>query len=485
MKRWLLIVVIGVATTATTYTLQAQTGTLKLPPYKKIKLRNAMTLLLMERHQLPLISLQAIVNAAPVADPSGNEGLASLTAALLRRGTKTRSADQFSAELDFIGGQYNTNASADYTGISAQFTKKDIGAGLDLIADALLNPTFPQQEVDKLIDQRVEGIKAAKDQVLAVLPLYFNAYLYGPHLYARPMNGDEKSLAAITRDAIVNFYHAYYAPGNTMLAVVGDLDPLEMEKVLSQKFGSWPSQQVPAVSISDPAGVQGKKLLLVDKPDATQTYYSIGNVGIARTNPDRVHVEVVNTLFGGRFTSMLNSDLRIKSGLTYGATSRFDQRKARGPFVITSYTRTATTERAMDMTLEVMQRLHEKGINQEELDSAKSYIKGQFPPTIETSGQIAAQLAQLEFYGLDEHEINDLYAQIDAMTLADAQRAIRQYFPLDNLAFVVIGKGSEIGGVVRKYAAKVDTRSITEVGFWNQQGPQPTAELKRRVPPGK
>jgi predicted Zn-dependent peptidase len=162
---------------------------------------------------------------------------------------------------------------------------------------------------------------------------------------------------------------------------------------------------------------------------------------------------------------MLNSELRIKSGLTYGATSRFEQHKARGPFLITTYTRTATTEKAMDMTLEVIQSLHEKGVTQEALDSAKNYLKGQSPRTLETSGQLASELAQLEFYGLDEREINDLYAQIDAMTLADAQRVIHQYFPRDNLVFVVIGKASEIGAVVRKYAPKVDTRAITEAGF--------------------
>jgi len=463
MKRLLLMAMIVVG--ATTAALPAQDSGLKLPPYKKVKLPNGMTLLLMERHALPLVGFRVMVNAGPVADPAGQEGLASLTAALLRKGTKTRSADQFSAQLDFVGGQFGAFVAPDYANISAQFMKKDVDTGLDLLADALQNATFPEEEVTKLVQQQVDGIKAAKDQALAVLPRYFNAYLYGPHLYARPTDGDEKSLPAITRDAIVRFYQANYTPGNTILAVVGDFDRAEMEKMVSQKFGPWPVQKASAVSVPNAPDIQGKRLLLVDKPDATQTYYSIGNIGVTRTNPDRVALRVVNTVFGGRFASMLNTELRINSGLTYGASSHFDERKSRGPFVISTYTRTATTEKAMDMTLEVLKRLHEKGVSQEELDLAKNYIKGQFPPTIETSGQLASQLAQLEFYGLDEREINDLYPQIDAMTLADAQRVIRQYYPLDNLVFVVIGKASEIGPVVRKYAPKVDTRAITEPGF--------------------
>jgi len=468
MKRFLLMVMIAVSTAAAA---PPQNSGLKLPPYKKLKLPNGMTLLLMERHQVPLVSFEALINAGPVADPSGQAGVASLTAELLRKGTKTRSADQFSTALDFVGGQFRASVTAEYATISAEFMKKDISTGADLLADALLNPTFPQEEVEKLIQQHRDGIKAAKDQALAVLSFYFNAYLYGTHPYARPGNGDERSLPTITRDAIVKFYRAYYTPGNTILAVVGDFDPYEMEKMLSQKFASWPAQPATAISVSDQADIQGKRLLLIDKPDATQTYFCIGNIGVTRTNPDRVYIRVVNTLFGGRFTSMLNSELRIKSGLTYGASSRFEQRKARGPFLISTYTRTATTEKAMDMTLGVIQNLQEKGVTQEALDSAKNYIKGQFPRTLETSGQLAAQLAQFEFYGLDQREINDLYPQIDAMTLADAQRVIHQYFPRDNLVFVVIGKASEIGAVVRKYAPKMDTRAITEPGFWSAPAP--------------
>jgi predicted Zn-dependent peptidase len=191
MKRLLLMVMMAVATTSA---LPGQNTGLKLPPYKKLKLPNGTTLLLMERHQVPLVSFQALVNAGPIADPHGQEGVASLTAALLRKGTKTRSAEQFSAALDFMGGQFRTSVAAEYATISAEFMKKDISPGADLLADALLHPTFPQEEVEKLIQQQRDGIKAAKDQALAVLSLYFNAYLYGPHPYARPGNGDERSL---------------------------------------------------------------------------------------------------------------------------------------------------------------------------------------------------------------------------------------------------------------------------------------------------
>src|SRR5215475_4861092 len=209
---------------------KADGGALKLPPYKKATLKNGMTLLLMEQREIPLISFSFIVRTGSTADPAGKEGAASLVAELLRKGTKTRSADQLSAELDFIGGQLGAFATLDYTGGRAEFLKKDLSKGLDLLADAALNPTFPQDEVTKLLKQRLDGVRAAKDRAQGVIGSYFNAYLFGNHPYSRPIGGDEKSLAAITRDDAIRFYETYYTPSNTILAVVGDFNAVEMER---------------------------------------------------------------------------------------------------------------------------------------------------------------------------------------------------------------------------------------------------------------
>jgi zinc protease len=465
MKRLIAFALAILFAASTAAPARAGNGTLRLPPYKKLKLKNGMTVLLMEQHEVPIISFNFIVKAGSVADPAGKEGLASLAAGLLRKGTKSRTADQISSELDFIGGLLQATATPDYTNGFAEFVKKDVGRGVDILADVMLNPTFPQDEIAKMVAQRIDGIKAAKDEAQAVIGNYFSSYLYGSHPYARPTDGDEKSLAALTRADVQKFYQTYYTPSNVILAVAGDFDSAEMEQVLAGKLGAWPDKPAPAISVPDAVPFQGKKLLLVDKPDSTQTFYQIGNVGIARTNSDRVFVQVINTLFGGRFTSMLNTALRIQSGLTYGARSSFTQRKARGPFAISTFTPNPTTERAIDITLDLLKRLHEKGITEEELKSAKSYLKGQFPPTIETSDQLAAMVAQLEFYGLNESDINDYYAKVDSMTMADAGRIVKQYFPLDNLVFVLIGKADEIQAVAKKYATKLDTKSINQPGF--------------------
>jgi zinc protease len=459
------ITIFAVALFATTSAFAQAGGSLKLPQYQKTRLPNGLTLLLMEKHNLPLVSFEAVIKTGSSADPAGEEGTASATVALLRRGTQSRSADQFSEQIDFIGGIFGTNVNSDYTTVSAEFMKKDLEKGLDLLADPLLHPTFPQEEIAKMMKQRIDGIRAAKDQAAGVIGLYFNAYLYGANAYGRPTGGDEQSLARIDRDAIAKFYATYFKPGNTILAVVGDFDSAQMQNELAARFGSWAAGEAPRPAVQSAASIQGKHLLLVDKPDSTQTYFRIGNIGIARTSPDHVNLMVVNTLFGGRFTSLINTALRIQSGLTYGANSAFDERRNAGSFYISSYTRNATTERALDMSLDVLKQFRDKGVSAEQLTSAKNYIKGQYPQRIETSDQLATLISQLEFYGFDRGEVDNFYSKIDAMTLADAKRAIDQYYPADNLVFVIVGKASEIGPIVKKYAPQVDTRSISDPGF--------------------
>lgn len=440
--------------------------TLHLLPHQKIVLKNGLTVLLLEKHGVPLVDIAAIVKTGAAGDPEGEAGLAATTAQLLRKGTKSRSAQQFSSDLDFIGGSFSANAGPDFTSITAEFLSKDIDKGLNLFADAVLHPTFPQNETDKLLAQNIDTVKASKDDPQQVIGEYYDAYLFGANPYGHPREGDENSLKRIRREGVVNFYQANYGPQNTILAVAGEFNGAELRKKLEETLGNWSGAPAKMAAVPAFAEVKGKRLLLVDKPDATQMYFAIGNVGIKRNDPDRVACYVVNTLFGGRFTSELNEALRVESGYTYGAFSFFDERKAAGVFEISSFTKNETTIPAIDLALKVLHKLHEEGVTAEQLKSAKSFIKGQFPPTIETSQQLARLIASNEFYGLDDSEINELEARVDAVTPEIARQMIQKHFPEDNLVFVLIGNASAIGSGVQKYAEKHDARSISEPGFW-------------------
>jgi predicted Zn-dependent peptidase len=453
------VLVVGFA-----WTSRAQT--LNLPPHEKIVLKNGLTVLLMEKHGVPIVNIAVIVKSGSVADPAGEEGLASVAAGLLHKGTAKRSAQQFAADLDFIGAEFSADASADYTTISSEFLTKDVDKGMDLFSDAVLHPAFAQGEVEKLLAQEIDGIKAAKDEAQSVALNYYYGYLFNKHPYGRPVGGDELSLARIKREAITKFYEANYTPGNTILAVAGEFNAAQMRAKLEQALGGWKAKPSLLSAIIGPTAVKGKKLLLVDKPDSTQTFFVFGNIGTAENDPDRVAIRVVNTIFGGRFTSELNEALRVESGLTYGAEAFFDSRKEPGAFAIYSYTKNESTTQAIDLALQVLAKLHKVGVTPEQLASAKAYMKGQFPPSIETSGQLARTIAAHEFYGLDDDEINQMEARIDAVTPAMAKQVIAKHFPEENLVFMLIGKASEIGPGVRKYATQQDSRKISEPGFW-------------------
>jgi zinc protease len=453
-----------VATLVVCTALPAQT--LHVPPHEKLVLKNGLTVLLLEKHGVPLINVFALVKTGAAGDPPGQEGLAAATAGLLRKGTATRTAQQFAADLDYIGGTLEADAGSDFTGISAEFLTKDLARGVDLIFDALTHPTFPQAEVEKFVAQGLDGVRAEKDDPHSALLPYYDGYLYGTHPYGRPAGGNEISLKRIGRDAVATFYKANYAPGNTILAVSGDFRAAELRGKLVEIAERWPARSVNGVKIPATVPAKGKRLLLIDKPDATQTYFAIGNVGIAEGDPDRVAILLVNVIFGGSFTSLLNEALRVESGYTYGAESVFDAWKVPGPFAIVSFTKNETTTPAIDLALQVLEKLHKNGVTQEQLASAKNYIKGQFPPTIETSKQLAQLIATNEFYGLGDDEVNQLEARLDAVTPEIARQVIHKHFPLENLVFALIGDASAIAPAVKKYAAAQDMRNISDPGFW-------------------
>ena len=437
----------------------------QLPSYKHVELPNGLTLLLLEKHDLPMISIEVGLRSGSVADPAGKEGIASLSASLLRKGTTTRNSEQVSADLDFIGMQYSAQVDQDATRVSADFLKKDLDAALSLLADVLLHPSFPDAEVKKHIAQQQDAIRASKDEPRQVIQLYFMKFLYGDHPYARPSEGDERSLAAISREDIAAFYRSHYTPGNTVVAVAGDFDSDAMQSKITRAFGTWTGPAPAAVPLPALKPVSGKRLLLVDKPDATQTYFIIGNMGIASTNPDRGYIDVVNTLFGGRFTSLFNTELRIKSGYSYGAFSFFNEMRAPGPFAMLTFTKNATTEPAIDKSLEVLDRLHKQGFTADDVVSAKTYINGTLPPRFETTPQLARTLTALELSGITRDQFNQNLIKQQGTTADDARRIIDTYFPSQDYVMVLIGKGSEIQKIASKYAPNVTTKKISDPGF--------------------
>jgi len=442
----------------------------KLPAFQRQVLANGVVVDLLPRRDVPLVTLRVLVKGGRESDPAEMAGLAWVTAELIRRGTAARTADQFSEELDALGATFSTGVDAQSTIITSEFLSKDTDRALDLVADAVLRPAFPEAEVKKVLAQRIDAARATKDSPTAAASLYFRGFLFGAgHPYGRSPMGDELSLARMERKHIVDCHARMFAGWNLIAIAAGDLEPAEMAAKLAKAFGPAPAGKPFAWREDRPPARPGSpRLLLVDKPDATQTYFHIGHSGIRRTHPDRIAVWLVNTLFGGRFTSMLNDELRVNSGLTYGAGSRFDQDRLTGAFAISSYTRTDATAQAVDLALDVLKRLREQGITAEQLASAKAYLKGTFPADrLETADQLAAVLGEMEIFGLSRGEIDDLFARIDAVTPEQANAAAKKYFGSENLTFLLLGNAANIRETAKKYASQIVEVPITKPGFGN------------------
>jgi zinc protease len=458
VKRWMLAVALAAPLAAQ---LAAQ---VKLPPYTRDVLPNGTVVYLVPKPGLPLVNFRVVVKGGKESEPAGLAGLATLTAGLLRRGTTQSTADQFAEELDGLGGAFGVNAGREAVDISAEFLKKDFDRGLTMVADAVLRPAFPEAEVKKALARAADGVKSLKDNPAAAITNFYDTLFFGAaHPYGRVT--DEASIDSMRRDDIVAYHKRIFAGRNLVVIVAGDFDPATATRRVAETFGAAPAGTAFEWTADQPPAAAAR-VLLIDKPDATQTYFVIAQPGARRTSPDRTALLLVNTLFGGRFTSMINEELRINTGLTYGARCQVDQSRLTGGLYISSYTRTETTERALDLSLEVLKRLRTQGISADQLASAKAYTKGTYPPqTVQTADQIAAVLGDMELFGLGRDEVDGFFARVDGVTLEQANAAVQKYYRTDNLTFVLLGNASKIRTAAAKYGPRVIERPARASGW--------------------
>jgi zinc protease len=425
----------------------------KTPPFERVQLPNGAVLLLMERHDVPLVAFNALLRGGSMTDPDNGLGSASLLAGLLEKGAGKRDAFAFAQTVASVGGAIETSATKESIAVSGSFLARDQKLMIELLADMLQRPQLAADQFESLRARHIEFIRSAKDSDLAALtPIYGAGKLFVGNPYGRPVNGGEASLAAIRHADLQRYYQEQVGADRLIVAVVGDFDKVQMKQLLSRAFAAWRKAGAPLPRPPQPPAVAARRVLLVDAPDSVQSYFWVGALGVPRNDPRRASLDVVNTLFGGRFTSMLNTELRIRTGLSYGASSRFERMKYTGHWEMSSFTQTATTTQAIDLAFETLDKLHAASIDPAMLTSGRTYVHGQFPLAFETSAQWAYQLGNLELYGLDRSYIDDYAAALDAVSGDDAKKVIAEVFPRSTeMAMVVIGNAAAIRDGLRKY----------------------------------
>ena len=444
----------------------AAAGDVRLAPFEQYRLPNGAVLVLMEKRDTPLVSMRALLRGGSIGDPAGKEGSATLLADLLQKGAGARNAVAFAEAIENVGGELAASAQTESIAVGASFLARDVDLMVELVADALMRPQFDSQEFAKARTLAIQSIAAAKDaDPRDLMDIYGDAWLFRGHPYGRPTEGSEKSLQAISLEDLKTYYEAQLGGDRLIVTVVGDIRAADMKQRLETAFSGWRKAGVAAPVVSAMPRVQGRRVLLVDKPGATQTYFWLGNVGADRTDPARGAQSVVNTVFGGRFTSMLNTALRIESGLTYGASSGFARLSEPGAFQIDSYTQTEKTREAVDLALATLDRLHAEGISAEAIASARNYLLGQFPTSIETNGQLANRLADIVFFGLARSDVDEYADRVRAVDMAAVKATIVRDVPTSgDLVMVVIGDAAEIRDAVRNYGSVTEMK-ITDPTF--------------------
>lgn len=437
-----------------------------LPDAERVVLDNGTVLILNENHDVPLIGLEAIVRGGSSADPTDKHGLAALLAGLLEKGAGDRSSGEFAEAVAAVGGEIRASADLESLSVSADFMAKDAALMIELVADMLQRPSLEKDEFSRLRDRSINLIKAAKGSDPGqLMPAYAAAFLFGDHPYGNPAGGSESSLAKIKHGDLLAYYADVLGGDRLIIAVSGDFDVAAMREALSATFGEWRPAAGELPTIEAPTRVESSKVYLIDKPGATQTYFYIGNVGVARGFAGRAELDLANTVFGGRFTSMLMTELRTKSGLSYTARSALSRPTQPGSVFITSFTETGTTVEALDVALGTLGQLHDGGLDETMIASARNYVMGQFPPKLETAAQLAGTFATIEAAGLDASYINDYGAGLGAATPQSVAAVIEAVYPAsDALVFVILGDAELIREQVAAYGPITEI-SISEPRF--------------------
>lgn len=453
---FVLFAMISISATAQNY--------FKVPKYEKFQLKNGLTVYLMEQHEVPLINVSAVFDAGSIHDGE-KYGRASLTSDALLFGTHKYTKAQIEEMTDFVGATLSTYISKDNSGVASSFAAKDQDKIFDILQQVLLYPVFDATEFEKHKQRTLLELVQQKESPRSVIGNYFNAFVFKNFPYSIPGDGTKSTVEKISVDDVKSFYKSNYTTGRGAISVVGDFKTADMKKKISTLFGEWKTAESRMIKrVAPDLTFEKSRVLLVNKDDARETTFFIGGKGVDYNSADYVPIMVVNTILGGRFTSWLNDALRVNSGLTYGANSRFFRYKYAGTFAISTFTKNASTVPAIDMALNVLDSLHKSGIDETTLASAKAYVKGDFPPDYESAGALARLLTDMFVYNFDENYINTFQSKVDGMTTAQAKQIIADYFAKDKLQFVMIGKASEIKDQIKKYG-DITEKEIKTEGF--------------------
>jgi zinc protease len=422
----------------------------RVPVPQSFQLANGLTVIVLpQTGGAPVVSASLVVRSGSDANPVDRPGLASFTAAVLDQGTATRNAPQLADEVAQIGASLTTSWSRDASTVTTSSLVRNFPRALALLADVVLRPSFPAEEVERIRSARLADLVQQRANPVQIATNVTAATVYGVHPYGFSELGTSASIKQLNRDDLEGFWRRHFLPGNAALVVSGSITVNELRKLAEAEFGAWPRGTAAPVHLGAPA-LSASRLVIVDRPGSPQTQLRVATVGVPRSSPDYVPVRVMNTILGGMFASRINMNLREAHGYTYGANSQFPFWRSGGPFSVSTGVRTDVTAPALHEVMFELKRMVETRVTPEELTLAKDAITQALPASFETSDRTVGNLATLFTHGLPLNYFSNLAEQISVVDAQAVQEVARKYLVPDKFVVIAVGDRSRIGEALEK-----------------------------------
>ncbi len=419
-------------------------------PAHRLDLGGGAVALLVEDHALPQVRFGVTLRVGAAADPVGKEGLARLTASMLLRGAGERSRAQIEEGVDSLGSTLDVAAGHTSLSLDGDALSRNLDPFLALLADVLLRPTFPEEELARLKRETVSELQSLRDDDQRLAARFFRQQVFAGHPYGRPALGRVSTVKAITRADVAGFYERHFVAGNIVLSAAGDVTEKELSAALARHFPALPPGKATAAKLPPAPRPKGRRVVLVDKPERTQVQAFLGHEGIAASHPDRHALALANTAFGGTFTARLMQEIRVKHGWSYGAYSRLGVDRDAGNFYLWLFPKTADAPAALRRSLELYEELVARGLKPEELEFAREYRINAFSFATDTSGKHVDELVRVEVLGLPRDWLDTYVTRVREVTADAVQAAVKRHLHPGDLVVTILCTADELVRAVQE-----------------------------------
>ena len=420
-----------------------QSRPLKLPGIHEATLDNGLILLVVEDHRAPIVTMDIALPVGQVNDPPGKPGLAEAAANLISEGAAGLTSQQLSRKVERLGGRLSSAAGPDFTEVSISALSQITDQMLNLLAQVLLKPDFPETEIALYKDSRIQNLTAQRQDPAFLANEQFNKVIFGSHPYSISAP-TPASVSALNRQTIQAFYEAYYDPAGSVAVIVGDFDWEAVQARAKAVLGSWKTRPNEPRAVPSPPERSGVQIYLLDRPGSTQADIRIGNLALRRGDKDYIPLLVANTILGGGTSSRLFLDVREQKGYTYDVGSYLRPQKQYGVFFGSTETRTEVAGAAIKAILDEFDRIRNEKVSTEDLQHAKNFIDGSFSLSLSTQGSLAEQLLRTRLYSLGPDYLESFRSGVDSVTIDQVQLAARQYISSARCAIVVVGDAAKL-----------------------------------------